>query len=51
MVVLQITCLVLAVVFNRLLGVLGLQPFRRISLRGPSVHSTFNSKSTSFTIV
>jgi hypothetical protein len=47
----QMTCKVLAAVFNRLIEVVGPCPFRRILLRGPLAHSSFDLDSTKCTIV
>jgi len=47
----QITCKVLAVVFNRLTEVVRPYPFRRTLLRGPLAHSNFNLNSIRYTIV
>ena len=47
----QMTCKVLAAVFNRLTEVVGPCPFRRTLLRGPLAHSSFNLSSTRCTII
>jgi hypothetical protein len=47
----QMTCKVLAAVFNRLTEVMGPCLFRRILLRGPLAHSSFDLNSTRYTIV
>ena len=47
----QMTCKVLAVVFNRFTEVVGPCPFRRTLLRGPLAHSSFDLSSTRCTIV